>query len=61
MDLRWLLTSMRSSIQGMAFPGLIDEEDTWWEKDPFHILSGCFRFFRLRIGAVRVRNRAGDL
>ena len=38
MDLRWLLTSMRSSIQGMAFPGLIDEEDTWWEKDPFHIL-----------------------
>jgi endonuclease-3 len=38
MDLRWLLTSMRSSIKGMAFPGLIDEEDTWWEKDPFHIL-----------------------
>jgi endonuclease-3 len=22
----------------MAFPGLIDEEDTWWDKDPFHIL-----------------------
>jgi len=38
MDLRWLLNSMRSSIKGMAFPGLIDEEDTWWEKDPFHIL-----------------------
>lgn len=38
MDLRWLLSSMRSSISGMAFPGLIDEEDTWWEKDPFHIL-----------------------
>ena len=38
MDLRWLLTSMRSSIKGMAFPGLIDEKDTWWEKDPFHIL-----------------------
>lgn len=38
MDLRWLLTSMRASIKGMAFPGLIDEEDTWWEKDPFHIL-----------------------
>lgn len=38
MDLRRLLSSMRSSISGMAFPGLIDEEDTWWEKDPFHIL-----------------------
>ncbi len=38
MDLRWLLTSMRGSIKGMAFPGLIDEEDTWWEKDPFHVL-----------------------
>jgi len=38
MDLRWLLSSMRSSVKGMAFPGLIDEEDTWWEKDPFHIL-----------------------
>lgn len=38
MDLRWLLTSMRGSIKGMAFPGLIDEEDTWWDKDPFHIL-----------------------
>lgn len=38
MDLRWLLTSMRTSIKGMAFPGLIDEEDTWWDKDPFHIL-----------------------
>jgi len=38
MDLRWLLTSMRGSIKGMAFPGLIDEEETWWEKDPFHIL-----------------------
>ena len=38
MDLRWLLTSMRGSIEGMAFPGLMDEEDTWWEKDPFHIL-----------------------
>ncbi|NLX48173.1 MAG: endonuclease III [Euryarchaeota archaeon] len=29
---------MRGSIKGMAFPGLIDEEDTWWEKDPFHIM-----------------------
>lgn len=38
MDLRWLLSSMRASIDGMAFPGLVDEEDTWWEKDPFHIL-----------------------
>lgn len=38
MDLRWLLDSMRSSIRGMAFPGLIDEEDTWWAKDPFHVL-----------------------
>ncbi|MHC1709315.1 MAG: endonuclease III [Methanomassiliicoccales archaeon] len=38
MDLRWLLDSMRGSIKGMAFPGLIDEEDTWWEKDAFHIL-----------------------
>ncbi len=38
MDLRWLLTSMRGSIKGMAFPGLMDEEETWWEKDPFHIL-----------------------
>ena len=38
MDLRWLLTSMRTSIKGMAFPGLMDEEDTWWDKDPFHIL-----------------------
>lgn len=38
MDLRWLLNSMRASIKGMAFPGLIDEEDTWWDKDPFHIL-----------------------
>lgn len=38
MDLRWLLDSMRGSIRGMAFPGLIDEEDTWWVKDPFHVL-----------------------
>jgi len=38
MDLKWLLDSMRGSIKGMAFPGLIDEEDTWWEKDPFHIM-----------------------
>ncbi len=38
MDLRWLLTSMRGSIKGMAFPGLIDEGDVWWERDPFHVL-----------------------
>lgn len=38
MDLRRLLQAMRSSVKGMAFPGLIDEEDTWWSKDPFHVL-----------------------
>ncbi|OPX63582.1 MAG: G/T mismatches repair enzyme [Methanomassiliicoccales archaeon PtaB.Bin134] len=38
MDLRWLLTTMRGAVKGQAFPGLIDEEDTWWEKDPFHVL-----------------------
>jgi len=38
MDLRWLLTSMREAVKGQAFPGLIDEEDTWWEKDPFHVM-----------------------
>ena len=38
MDLRWLLTEMRSSVKGQAFPGLIDEGETWWERDPFHVL-----------------------
>jgi len=38
MDLRWLLRSMQGAVKGQAFPGLIDEEETWWEKDPFHVL-----------------------
>ncbi|HOO04111.1 MAG TPA: endonuclease III [Methanomassiliicoccales archaeon] len=38
MDLRWLLRSMQGAVKGTAFPGLIDEEDPWWEKDPFHVL-----------------------
>jgi endonuclease-3 len=38
MDLEWLLATMRGSVQGLAFPGLMDEEETWWEKDPFHVM-----------------------
>jgi endonuclease-3 len=38
MDLRWLLTEMRGAVRGEAFPGLIDEGDTWWERDPFHVM-----------------------
>jgi endonuclease-3 len=38
MDLRWLLTAMRDSVKGQAFPGLIDEGETWWERDPFHVM-----------------------
>lgn len=38
MDLKWLLTTMRTSVKGQAFPGLMDEEETWWEKDPFHVM-----------------------
>ncbi|MBN1109658.1 MAG: endonuclease III, partial [Methanomassiliicoccales archaeon] len=38
MDLRWLLAAMRGAVRGQAFPGLIDEGETWWERDPFHVL-----------------------
>ncbi len=38
MDHRWLLSTMRGSVKGQAFPGLIDEGETWWERDPFHVM-----------------------
>ena len=59
MDLSRLLADMRASVKGQAFPGLIDEGETWWERDPFHVLVATVLSQRTR--DINTYNAASDL